>query len=121
MEEPETRGEPKQVSLDEDATPLAYRAVRGSLWSVGSAYWVIGFGFVANILLTRLLTPAVYGDFALAVFFATLFQLRSKARARLCICPAASHRRRDRWFVLCARSIPGSGQPSDWAGRLRRF
>ncbi len=78
MDAPEDKPDRKQVPLAGDEQPLAYRAVRGSLWSVGSAYWVIGFGFVANILLTRLLTPAVYGDFALAVFFATLFQLRSK-------------------------------------------
>ena len=60
------------------ATPLAYRAVRGSAWVVAAAYWSIGFGFAANILLTRLLTPEVYGEYALAVFFATLFQLRTK-------------------------------------------
>ncbi len=59
-------------------TPLAQRAVRGGLWVAASAYWAIGFGFAANILLTRLLTPEVYGEYALAVFFATLFQLRTK-------------------------------------------
>lgn len=61
-----------------DATPLAYRAVRGGLWLAAASYWAIGFGFVANILLTRLLTPDVYGEYALATFFATLFQLRTK-------------------------------------------
>ena len=58
--------------------PLAHRAVRGGMWVVASSYWTIGFGFAANILLTRLLTPEVYGEYALAVFFATLFQLRTK-------------------------------------------
>jgi PST family polysaccharide transporter len=52
--------------------------VRGGLWVAGASYWAIGFGFVANILLTRLLTPEVYGEYALATFFATLFQLRTK-------------------------------------------
>ncbi|MFO7634307.1 MAG: hypothetical protein R6W76_17290, partial [Caldilinea sp.] len=32
--------------------PLAYRAVRGGWWLLGSAYWVTAFGFVVNILLT---------------------------------------------------------------------
>jgi PST family polysaccharide transporter len=52
--------------------------VRGGLWVAAASYWAIGFGFVANILLTRLLTPEVYGEYALATFFAMLFQLRSK-------------------------------------------
>lgn len=59
-------------------SPLAQRAVRGGLWVAGASYWTIGFGFVANILLTRLLTPEVYGEYALATFFAMLFQLRTK-------------------------------------------
>lgn len=58
--------------------PLAFRAVRGGLWLVGSSYWSLAFGFVANVLLTRLLTPETYGEFALAMFFVTLFQLRGK-------------------------------------------
>lgn len=58
--------------------PLAQRAVRGSAWVVASSYWSIGFGFAANILLARLLMPEVYGEYALAVFFAMLFQLRTK-------------------------------------------
>lgn len=58
--------------------PVAQRAVRGGLWVAAASYWAIGFGFAANILLTRLLTPEMYGDYALATFFATLFQLRTK-------------------------------------------
>jgi PST family polysaccharide transporter len=60
------------------AVPLAQRAVRGGLWVAAASYWSIGFGFAANIVLTRLLTPEVYGEYALATFFALLFQLRSK-------------------------------------------
>jgi lipopolysaccharide exporter len=70
---------PPENQADSKAeTPLAYRAARSGLWIVGSSYWAIAFGFVANILLTRLLTPADYGQFALAGFFVALFQLRNK-------------------------------------------
>lgn len=58
--------------------PVAQRAVRGGLWVAAASYWAIGFGFAANILLTRLLTPEDYGEYALATFFAMLFQLRTK-------------------------------------------
>jgi len=59
--------------------PLAYRAVRGGFWSVVGSYFTIGFGFLANIALIRLLTPAIYGEFALAMFFVTLFDLVGKS------------------------------------------
>jgi PST family polysaccharide transporter len=65
-------------NLEQSDVPLAYRAVRGGLWLMAGSYWALGFGFVANILLTRLLTPEVYGEFVLAAFFYTLFQLRQK-------------------------------------------
>lgn len=58
--------------------PLAYRAVRGGLWVALSSYWTIGFGFVANILLTRLLAPEAFGTFSLAMFFAQLLRLEPK-------------------------------------------
>lgn len=58
--------------------PLAYRAVRGGLWVALSSYWTIGFGFVANIILTRLLSPEAFGTFALATFFAQLLRLEPK-------------------------------------------
>lgn len=60
------------------AIPLAQRAVRGGMWLAAASYWAIGFGFAANIVLTRMLTPEVYGEYALATFFAMLFQLRTK-------------------------------------------
>jgi len=59
-------------------TPLAYRAVRGGMWVALSSYWTIGFGFVANIVLTRLLSPQAFGGFALAIFFAQLLRLQPK-------------------------------------------
>lgn len=58
--------------------PLAYRAVRGGLWVMLSSYWMVGAGFVANIVLTRLLDPEAFGVFALAMFFAQLFRLQPK-------------------------------------------
>jgi PST family polysaccharide transporter len=69
---------PGEDVVPASTVPVAQRAVRGGLWVAGAAYWAIGFGFAANILLTRLLTPEVYGEYALAAFFATLFQLRTK-------------------------------------------
>lgn len=69
---------PPEDEISSESTSLAFRAVRGGLWVMAGSYWTLGFGFVANILLTRLLTPEVYGEFALAVFFYTLFQLRQK-------------------------------------------
>lgn len=59
-------------------TPIAFRAVRGGIWLLGSSYWSLAFGFVANIFLMRLLTPQIYGEFALGMFFYTLFHLRGK-------------------------------------------
>jgi O-antigen/teichoic acid export membrane protein len=61
-----------------DETPLAYRAVRGGLWVALSSYWTFGFGFVVNIILTRLLAPEAFGTFALAMFFAQLLRLQTK-------------------------------------------
>ncbi|MGB9873290.1 MAG: oligosaccharide flippase family protein, partial [Anaerolineae bacterium] len=51
---------------------------RGGLWVAVSSYWTIGFGFVANIILTRLLSPEAFGTFALAMFFAQLLRLQPK-------------------------------------------
>ncbi len=59
-------------------TPLAYRAVRGGLWVIGSSYWTIGFGFVATLVLTRLLLPEAFGEFALAMFFVQLMRLQPR-------------------------------------------
>ncbi len=58
--------------------PLAYRAVRDGLWVALSSYWTIAFGFAVNIALTRMLAPEAFGAFALAMFFSSLLNLRSK-------------------------------------------
>ncbi len=58
--------------------PLAYRVVRGGLWVALSSYFNLGFGFVANLALTRLLAPEHFGIFALGMFFFALLNLRPK-------------------------------------------
>lgn len=58
--------------------PLAYRVVRGGLWVALSSYFTHGFGFLANLALTRLLAPEDYGVVALATFFSALIGLRPK-------------------------------------------
>lgn len=67
-----------ETAPQDSEQPLAFRAVRGGLWILGASYWTIGFGFIANIGMTRLLSPSNYGDFALATFFYSMFQLRGK-------------------------------------------
>ena len=58
--------------------PIALRAIRSGLWILTASYWTVGFGFIANIGMTRLLSPSDYGAFALATFFYSFFQLRNK-------------------------------------------
>ena len=57
--------------------PLAYHAARGGVWIAGSSAWQFGLGFIANILLTRLLFPFAFGEFALAAFFGQMLRLQS--------------------------------------------
>lgn len=59
-------------------TPLAYRVARGGLWIAASSYFNLGFGFLANLALTRILAPEHFGVFALASFFFSLLNLRPK-------------------------------------------
>jgi len=58
--------------------PLAFRVVRGGLFVAASSYFNILFGFIANLVLTRLLAPEAFGIFALAMFFFSLLNLRPK-------------------------------------------
>jgi len=67
-----------RVAGVETETPLAYRVVRGGIWVLASSYWSIGLGFLINIILTRLLNPEAYGQFAYANFFVQLFLLQPK-------------------------------------------
>lgn len=58
--------------------PLAQRVVRGGLWVALSSYWMVGLGFVFNIILTRLLPSEAFGSYALANFFVQLVRLQSR-------------------------------------------
>ena len=64
--------------MPENNPPLSTRAVRGGLWITVSSCWVFGFGFAANIFLTRLLPTEAFGGFALAMFFTQLLRLQPK-------------------------------------------
>lgn len=59
--------------------PLAVRIVRGGATVALTSYFLFGFGFLANLVLTRLLAPADFGVFALGTFFFALLNLRPKA------------------------------------------
>lgn len=74
----DNEGQPPLEAAQRDSEPLAFRAVRSGLWVLGASYWTIAFGFIANIGMTRMLSPSNYGDFALATFFYSIFQLRGK-------------------------------------------
>ncbi|MFZ6027453.1 MAG: oligosaccharide flippase family protein [Chloroflexota bacterium] len=57
---------------------MAQRAVRGSVWLAIGSYFNVGFGFLANLVLMRLLLPEHYGIFSYAMFFVTLLNLRAR-------------------------------------------
>lgn len=59
--------------------PLAYRATRGGVWAALGSYFTTGVGFLANLLLTRLLTPEDFGIYALGTFFFILINLETKS------------------------------------------
>ncbi len=59
-------------------TPLATRVVRGGTVVAFTSYGLILFGFLSNLILTRLLAPDDFGVFALGVFFFSLLNLRPK-------------------------------------------
>jgi O-antigen/teichoic acid export membrane protein len=48
------------------------------LWVTLSSFWIFGFGFAANVVLTRLLPTDAFGGFALAMFFAQLLRVQNK-------------------------------------------
>ena len=57
---------------------IAHRAVRGTAFVLASSYANMAMGIVYGIIVARLLEPAHFGIFALALFFFTLFDVRSK-------------------------------------------
>lgn len=60
------------------AEPLGARVLRGSLGIAVASYVTIGVGFFANLVMTRLLAPDAFGVVALATFFFSLLQVRTK-------------------------------------------
>ena len=66
----------RETLASTSAEPLAFRVVRGGLFVAASSYFNILFGFLANLILTRLLAPEAFGTFALAMFFFSLINLR---------------------------------------------
>ena len=74
--EDEVIPDPKSSGITKE--PLAYRAVRGGLWVAASSYFNVAFGFLANLVLTRILAPEDFGVFAMAGFFFALVNLRPK-------------------------------------------
>ena len=68
------------------------RIVRGGFTVALTSYFLFGFGFLANLVLTRLLTPADFGIFSLATFFFSLFNLRLKSGVEVAF---AQHPRSD--------------------------
>ncbi|HEY63974.1 MAG TPA: oligosaccharide flippase family protein [Caldilineae bacterium] len=55
--------------MDSDISPVAVRAVRGSLYSVGASMVTLVLGITRSILLARLLLPEHFGVVALALFY----------------------------------------------------
>jgi len=65
------------TSPGEETLPTQ-RIVRGGLGLALGSYFNIGFGFLANLALTRILAPEHYGIFSYAMFFYTLLNLRTR-------------------------------------------
>lgn len=78
VNESSTPSAPDVVPAHDAEPPLAHRVVRGGLWVAASSYFNIGFGFLATLVLTRLLAPEDFGVFALAGFFFSFINLRPK-------------------------------------------
>ena len=68
----------REMLASTSAEPLAFRVVRGGLFVAAGSYFNILFGFLASLVLTRLLAPEAFGTFALAMFFFSLLNLRPK-------------------------------------------
>ncbi len=58
--------------------PLAVRIVRGGAAVALTSYFLFAFGFLANLVLTRVLNPADFGVFVLGTFFFSVLNLRPK-------------------------------------------
>jgi len=72
----EPGGEPPAELSGRDVGRIA---VRSTLWVTAGTYLGLVVGFGANLALTRLLTPELFGFFTMATFWSSLLNLRSKA------------------------------------------
>ncbi len=69
---------PDEPNESRASTPLAFRVVRGGVAVALTSYFLFAFGFLSNLVLTRLLAPADFGVLALGTFFFALLNLRPK-------------------------------------------
>jgi O-antigen/teichoic acid export membrane protein len=58
---------------------IARIAVRSTVWVGLGTYLNQGIGFVSMLVMTRLLSPEVFGFFSMAIFWMTLLNLRTKS------------------------------------------
>lgn len=72
---------PPDVTLPPDDLPLATRIVRGGASVAVTSYGLLLFGFTANLIMTRLLSPGDFGIYSLGFFFFSLLNLRPKLGA----------------------------------------
>ncbi|MGE5140998.1 MAG: oligosaccharide flippase family protein [Rudaea sp.] len=63
--------------------PLATRVVRGGTVVALTSYGLVLFGFLATLVLTRILSPEDFGIVSLATFFFSLLNLRPKLGVEL--------------------------------------
>ncbi|MCL4504757.1 MAG: oligosaccharide flippase family protein [Chloroflexi bacterium] len=71
--------EPESIEPQpEDAKTVARLAVRNSLWVTIGSYANQVLGFVAILVLTRLLNPDIFGFFSLGTFWFSLLNIRTK-------------------------------------------
>lgn len=75
---PSPPAQPPGLTRRPDEQPLASRLVRGSAVIALASYFLFGFGFLANLVLTRLLTPADFGIYSLAFFLYSVLNIRPK-------------------------------------------
>jgi O-antigen/teichoic acid export membrane protein len=74
--EPEADATPPQAM---STSTLGRIAVRVTVWTGIGTYVNLLIGFVATLVMTRLLDPSVFGTLSLATFWFTLLNLRPKA------------------------------------------
>ncbi len=68
----------KGLSAEPHPHDLARRAVRSTMWVGLGANMNILLGFTANLMLVRLLSPEIFGFFAMANFWTGVLTIRSK-------------------------------------------